>query len=425
MSTRSRSRGALLPGRSSSDEVRWNDCSGNWTVWSTSPNEFKTGSLQTMNDSVIHRYHERVSRGEIFMNPMSSTRIESNPETGVGRHVVNKADTNFCSGSPRRWEHRQQSNTSTYAAAAFALDPGGLRSGPLPVGKVISDSDVAVMQREATTKVLAGRGHGDSNLFESLAEADQTLGLFRRPLSSLDGFLNRKSAKAFALSGAAAWLTYRYGVMPFIRDMTNIVEGLGKKVGKRRKTTRAKLEVSKNSIEIRSTGSYGGWASNVSHQVTDIVSVRAMSLDEYVADLASNIGFTGKGLVTLPWELIPFSFVADWFVNVGDYLNAHVPAFGYKQLASCLTTTRYRTSVYTMLDHFELPGSAWDMVTPPSGTVQGSIQTKTRSPLGDPGLLVKTNFRLDEFPRLADSISLFAVVSDKANRMFGPRSKRS
>ncbi len=35
--------------------------------------------------------------------------------------------------------------------------------------------------------------------------------------------------------------------------------------------------------------------------------------------LASRLGLTNPAAVA--WELVPYSFVVDWFVNVGDYLN--------------------------------------------------------------------------------------------------------
>jgi hypothetical protein len=38
------------------------------------------------------------------------------------------------------------------------------------------------------------------------------------------------------------------------------------------------------------------------------------------------------------WELIPFSFVADWFVNIGPYVRAITPKVGVHSLGSWTTT---------------------------------------------------------------------------------------
>jgi hypothetical protein len=39
-----------------------------------------------------------------------------------------------------------------------------------------------------------------------------------------------------------------------------------------------------------------------------------------VTDLLAQTGFTNPANVI--WELVPFSFVVDWFIRIGDYLNA-------------------------------------------------------------------------------------------------------
>jgi len=54
----------------------------------------------------------------------------------------------------------------------------------------------------------------------------------------------------------------------------------------------------------------------------------------------------GIGLSEVPvagWEAIPFSFVADWFFNIGSYIEAITPISGVKRLGSW-TTTRIELS---------------------------------------------------------------------------------
>jgi hypothetical protein len=184
-------------------------------------------------------------------------------------------------------------------------------------------------------------------------------------------------------------------------------------------TTRAFLSQERTSIQTLPSLDYGGWSSNIQITTIDNVLLRAMVLDEYDATVHSNIGFTGKGLVGLAWELIPFSFVADWFWNVGDFLYAYIPAFGYEQLGSCMTTTRLRSTTYVALDAHELPGSIWNLIEAPTGTLSGSVWEKTRSPLSDPKMLTKADFRFHQVNRMADAVALLVVVSDMAARIFG------
>jgi hypothetical protein len=419
MSTRTRSRGAMQPGTAMDiDSSLWHDCTGVFSVTSTTSNTTMVGDEESMTDSVIPRYRQRVRRGEVFFSPMTYRKVRSLPETGTGRWVRYKANTITCSGVPHKREHKNTSFTAPLCLYAYG-HLGPYTGMPVPVGEAFTAAEVAAMQSEVSTKVMASRGLSDSNLFESLAEANQIGGLLTGPLRSMQQFLNKRSAKALVMGGAAAWLTYRYGFRPLMNDIENVLKGLKEATGKRRKTTRASLSQERTDVQTRQSFDWGGHKSNIQLVTLDQVKLRAMSLDEYVADTASNIGFTGKGLMGLPWELVPFSFVADWFWNVGDYLNAHLPAFGYKQLGSCLVTTRFRSSTYTVLDAFQLGGSAFDLIQAPTGTLVGSVLTKTRSQLCDPKLAPKVDFKLTSATRLADAISLLLVVGATATRMFG------
>jgi hypothetical protein len=52
--------------------------------------------------------------------------------------------------------------------------------------------------------------------------------------------------------------------------------------------------------------------------------------------LASQLGFVNPAAIA--WELVPFSFVVDWFVNVGEFLNNFTDLWG-------LTVTDPYTSI--------------------------------------------------------------------------------
>lgn len=419
MSTRTRSRGAFSPGPAQwYDEVQWNDCSGNWSVEQSGHLTTMVGEVISMTDTVIPRFHQRVRKGEVFFSPMTWRRQVSLPELGSGRTVQRKLDSITCGGTPHKRINRGQPHPAFTCLTAAGYPPP-YELIPVPVESVYTSSEVAAMQSEVSTRVMASRGLADNNLFESVAEINKLASAVSGPLQGLRSFIQHKTPKALAMGASGAWLAYRYGVRPFINDIEGILKGLKKSVGKQRKTTRASLSQEKTNVRTSLSAAYGDWRSNVQIITLDQVSIRGMSLDEYVADFSSNIGFTGKGLAGLPWELIPFSFVVDWFVNVGDFLYAYIPAFGYKQLGSCLVTRRFRSTTYTILDAHEDIGSQWDLLQAPTGTLAGSVETKTRSPLSDPKLALKTDFRLDQLSRMADAIALLFVVSAMAARIFG------
>lgn len=58
--------------------------------------------------------------------------------------------------------------------------------------------------------------------------------------------------------------------------------------------------------------------------------------------LANQLGFVNPA--TVAWELVPFSFLVDWFVPVGRFLSTWTDFAGYQFLEP--TTTRYVTTTY-------------------------------------------------------------------------------
>jgi hypothetical protein len=187
-----------------------------------------------------------------------------------------------------------------------------------------------------------------------------------------------------------------------------IMKGLKAKTGKRRKTSRSKVAFDRSKTwSVDTSNIYGTY--KVFSEITTVehIEVRAMSLDEYTATVYSNVGLTTKGLLTTPWELVPYSFVADWFLNVGDFINALAPAPGWDQLGSALSVKSARVTVakttgLTVLD----PNYVNKRM--PRGSFELLEESRSRGPLGLPSLVVKSDFRLDNLTRQLDSLALLS-----------------
>jgi len=125
----------------------------------------------------------------------------------------------------------------------------------------------------------------------------------------------RKDAKDYG----NAWLEYHFGWEPLIKDIGNTIDILQQPV------PGGVVSVKGRKIEIEERFFQTINNSFKEYQIRELKgSVRAKAgVEFYVTDsdayLANRMGFVSPlGVV---WELIPYSFVIDWFTNVGDFLN--------------------------------------------------------------------------------------------------------
>jgi hypothetical protein len=412
MESRVRARGKMSPATPLGELKRYSNCSNlDWVSSGFSSSSLLVGEIQTFTDVITANFNRRRSEGVIIFNPMSSVRQISSVDAGSSGPDWRRS-TLSCSAPPRYEEGRL-----TGPWVAFGINAGALAVPPTV--SLLSSSDINDSAVEASTAAFANRGKADSNLFESLAEYRDAVALLKDPIAKMYRLLHKQDKHITLLGPTEGWLVYRYGIRPIISDINNILKGLDKSIGKRRITSRgySNLHQSTTSTLVKTVSNV-----QMTYQVntSDQVQSRAMSLDEYIATKSSNIGFTTKGLLGVPWELVPYSFVADWFVNVGDFLYAHAPAPGYKQLGSCLTTERTIITQY-VLQNMTYVGSGISYTSQAPGAIYSQLVTKTRSGIAKPGLVIRSDFQLDGLTRTADAFFLLKQILD---RKFDPHGLR-
>lgn len=395
---RTRTRGQLTRIDPCIELVRHTNCSQSSWVFNTNWAQGLEGSVETMTDVVVPNFSRRVSRGEVFFNPMTQTSETRTPGGGVG---IKLRGTIFGCANPQwygEWDLTGD-DTSRLAGAAFAASvPDNLSAQ-----SVLTAAEIAAMGTEASTRALAQRGMSNANLWESIAEVRQTVGMLGSSLDSANKVLSRVPARA--LSGVTnAYLLYRYGMRPVISDINHILTNLDAKTERVRRTARGYSSVSRFKVETRTANVASGTVA-VTASTTDSLTVRAMCLDEYVSYRMAQLGFTTKGLLTLPWELIPYSFVVDYFVNVGDTIKSLVPTPSLTALGSCLVSERTLETVYSLGQHTQT-STDYICTSPPTGTYRVQARSKVRSGLASPGLVIKSDFRLDDLTRVADLAAL-------------------
>lgn len=153
---------------------------------------------------------------------------------------------------------------------------------------------------------------------------------------------------------ANVWLEYKYGWKPLMQDIYGSIELLNKKI------------VSDGLSVGSSANGYYSEEGSLTPKYSLKKSTRARlrfhvrCQDEMVA-LAASTGITNPAL--LAWELIPFSFVMDWFIPVGNYLEGLSAYDGFTFLNGSLSTVtngtyfgNYQYSQDSDLEHTRVHG---------------------------------------------------------------------
>lgn len=177
---------------------------------------------------------------------------------------------------------------------------------------------------------LTDKTRGSLDLSVDLAEIGSTARMFRA-LDHLDDF-NRSffgSSKGRRFINAAKWigkqrLQYSYGVKPLMSSIYSAAdESLRFCLNK---TERFKVRAHDTSGEFYVSGYTIDGAYSQEYKATGVCK-RGLEIGIELLTEGFDISrWTSLNPVSLAWELTPFSFVADWFVDVGSYLRNYETA---------------------------------------------------------------------------------------------------
>jgi len=348
----------------------------------------RVGSRETMSDVVTPAYRKLQAEGRIVNNPMSKTEvITSGGDSGwkfTARVIEGSNVTDYFGECTGNW------CLATYGPPAQPTSDASL---------------VQLLTDLASTKAWAGIEAPAVQGQVILAELKKTISMLVNPLAGLTGFIKdrrkwekyrgrkprgstrnqqarnrtaRESLVDGAASAAASWNEARFGWRPFLMDIEAILKLLQQGDFGDRKVSRVKQE-----RVVESTRTYTGHSEGVdidfSEQTTSYYTVRTGFLYQYQNSPLRDFGFSWADLPSSAWELIPFSFVVDWFVNVGDYIQAITPKYGTTILAAW-TKLEITHEVERHAVAARLPVAGWVTQRHPNGVDRGFYLTKSRSP---------------------------------------------
>lgn len=225
--------------------------------------------------------------------------------------------------------HTSQANYSGLPAnsiqSGYVYDQGDSLLPLLPL-------DFAVTLDSAMAKIYE-QIRGNSNTVVDLAESGATLKMLRNALGVKkqlkkffteivrDKKFNRLSKGQRRLDYASEkWLEYRYGWMPLISSTYEAIRQLGTKVdgGLVTVSARSSRAIS-DEVLVSGNGSY----LNPRIGYNAYLRFRTELCIQFKLPAGHQIyDWTSLNPIGIAWELAPLSFVADWFVNVGDMLSA-------------------------------------------------------------------------------------------------------
>lgn len=293
-----------------------------------------------------------------------------------------------------------------------------------------SDLDVGVMIGELRETV-----EGLRNPLSSLREELNWLSRNRNKLLNLDDALQRasrsstynrihdsivrieravaagavpRSAKALANT----WLEWRYGIRPLVKTVQDVIEHLTtqQRVFENRLQKRKGKTAKTTSVVTGSGSTAGGHFSDIQYSYRQTTTRWTVASTGFLMPSPltwqARYGLDGPSIPGIAWELLPLSFVADWFVNVGVWLAALRVVSSPAQLLGTSISQRDDVTYEGWIDYIKYGSTKVQLAS--NGSYDWSLQCLQRKCLG-PGFNAFTpslNSKALNFQQQLDALAL-------------------
>jgi len=369
-------------------------------------NSARSYTFEEMRDIVTPRFRQRVAAGEIINNPYVHTWYSwTQPDVD--------------------WKGTKPSACPSVVYKDYRFN--GVSYAPVGDILPLSNALLQAAYTEASTKARANLNESIVPGLVILGELRETINLFKNPLGGLTKIIGKthksgkpkkaQTARSLYEQAKNSWLTARYGWRPFLLSIEDIMEAT---VERKRKRITARASASGTSTESdtlsKSVMSHIG--SICVREASHTYSVRAGILASVESDANYTAGIRLRDIPSAAWELIPYSFVADWFFNIGDFVEAVIPSGNVQILAEWLTSDVISHQTETIT-----PGQYSDYTGKPTSPISVVSYYRVRSrttALPAPGITFKSKsiaglLSLSDW-RVLDTLALLSGKRPKGAR---------
>lgn len=244
----------------------------------------------------------------------------------------------------------------------------GLVERVVPAPSTFIDQDLDRMSQIALAKAYAKINEAPVLSGEILGELDDTIGMLKRPAAGARKLLGKiyrakkrklaKTAYNAARATSEAWLEYRYGWYPLILDCQGIIDEAHKL--RRRmmaqhlvsRATERQIASATSTFVLQPSPDNRPWYFDGAVRRETVVTASAGVIYDLeslntIEQLQRSLGYRPSDLSATLWERTPWSFVVDWFANVGTWITAVTPNPWIKVRGNWVTTIERQDVTYT------------------------------------------------------------------------------
>jgi hypothetical protein len=379
-----------------------------------------------MKDVVTACYKELVGKGAIINNPMS-----------IDKFTVEAYE-------PMIWTEAYNDTTPWSTVDTISDYLPGVQETEIFPPAVLEDFSTWKVEQLRQSSINAAFADGKSASVDALVElatSRSTLQGLRKPLAGLQDAVERSIVQlnhrdiarmrkrcpkalygyeSYGGDASSLWLEWRYGIGPMMHTIEDVSNEWHREViNTLAATGRAEREMHQAATEDNVATISLAWVKPGEYRTT----LRRLSRDQeksfrsgclFRCNLTPQMvwGLTLSELPSVAWELVPLSFVYDWFLEVGNFIGAHKIVPGATLKASWCTETSSQLTTWYAENHAKSIVYKDGNVTKTyacSGTVSTlttKLVQKNRAPDVSPSLLPTIDLDFRSYKHLVDAVAL-------------------